>query len=165
MNDFNRGQLHQRLQSEQKGPSWSEVNDLCAENEQLRKENTRRYHLMSEMWAEDLQLKAEIERASKRIDELENALRWARSALSTSPEKGQLALAREFIDKTLANYEQEKTVIRNTLREERDQLLRKNSQLISVLRWARSTLRQRQGASKVLLERIDDALKKTGEQQ
>ena len=45
---------------------------------------------------------AEIERASKRIDELENALRWARSALSTSPEKGQLALAREVIDKTLA---------------------------------------------------------------
>ena len=50
---------------------------------------------------------AEIERASKRIDELENALRWARSALSTSPEKGQLALAREVIDKTLAKARKE----------------------------------------------------------
>ena len=70
MNDFNRGQLHQRLQSEQKGPSWSEVNDLCVENEQLRKENTRRYHLMSEMWAEDLQLKAEIERLRAALKKL-----------------------------------------------------------------------------------------------
>jgi len=98
------------------------------------------------------------------IERLRDVLKRIRLEGHTYGGKAAERLA-DRADEALANYEQEKTVIRNTLREERDQLLRKNSQLISVLRWARSTLRQRQDASKVLLERIDDALKKTGEQQ
>ena len=107
---------------------------------------------------------AEIERLREGLIEM---IEWAKDIAGDCDIEDQRNQEYEMMDrmKTLANYEQEKTVIRNTLREERDQLLRKNSQLISVLRWARSTLRQRQDASKVLLERIDDALKKTGEQQ
>jgi len=43
MGDFNRGQLHERLQNEQEGPSRREVNRLRAENKRLRECFSREY--------------------------------------------------------------------------------------------------------------------------